>query len=119
MQRTRLSTLFDTASNQLNRWLFNPWRRISILVISLLGGNFFGVAIAAVAGQAAQQDIILAAILVAINELISRLVYGRSWRRPGQDRNEPISIPLFYESLNAFKIGTMYALAAEAFKLGS
>ncbi|MBD0336255.1 MAG: DUF565 domain-containing protein [Cyanobacteria bacterium Co-bin13] len=119
MQRTRLSTLFDTANNQLNRWLFNPWRRISIIVISLLGGNFFGVAIAAIAGQAAQQDVTIAIVLVILSELLNRLIYGRNWRRRGQPPEEPLTVPLFYESLNAFKIGTIYALILEAFKLGS
>jgi hypothetical protein len=119
MQRTRLSTLFDRASTQFNRWLFNPWRRISILVISLLLGNFFGVAIAAIAGQAAQQDVTIAIILVIFSELTSRLIYGRNWRRRDQPADEPITVPLFYESLNGFKIGTMYALVLEAFKLGS
>ncbi|HEY9880180.1 MAG TPA: DUF565 domain-containing protein [Leptolyngbyaceae cyanobacterium] len=116
MQRTRLSTLFDTLGSQLNRWLINPWRRLSIVIISLLGGNFFGVALATISGQAAEQDVVAAAIVVALAEGISRFVYGR------RDRNlnfPEARTPLIYEALNAIKIGALYALVVEAFKLGS
>jgi hypothetical protein len=44
MQRTRLSTLVERLGNQFGRWLLNPWRRISLTLIALLGGNFFGIA---------------------------------------------------------------------------
>ncbi|HEY9762274.1 MAG TPA: DUF565 domain-containing protein [Trichocoleus sp.] len=117
MQRTRLSTLFDTLANQLNRWLLNPWRRLSIIIISLLGGNFFGVALASISGQAAEQDVVIAAVVVTVAEGINRLVYSRQ-----RDRNRvspEARTPLVYEALNAIKIGTLYALAVEAFKLGS
>lgn len=117
MQRTRLSTLVDGATTRFNRWLFNPWRRISVLLISLLGGNFFGVAIAAISGQAAEQDVLLAAVLVVLAETISRIVYGRRWRN--RQNEADLATPLLYEALNGFKIGVMYALAVEAFKLGS
>ncbi len=45
MQRTRLSTLIESISNQFGRWLYNPWRRLSLVIIGLLFGNFFGIAI--------------------------------------------------------------------------
>ena len=73
MQRTRLSTLVGQASQRFSQWIFNPWRRISLAVISLLFGNFFATAISATAGQTAEIDILIAAILVAMVELISWL----------------------------------------------
>jgi len=96
--------------------LLNPWRRWSLVLISLLFGNFFGISIAAVSGQAAEQDVSVSAVLVLVAELISRLVYGRRWRSP---ENQDLPRPLWVDCLNAFKIGTMYALCVEAFKLGS
>jgi uncharacterized membrane protein YraQ (UPF0718 family) len=113
MQRTRLSTLIETLGQDLFRWLLNPWRKLSVLIISLLFGYFFGVAIAAYAGQAADQDLVVAAILVILAELTSRLVYGRYRTAPEAD------LPFLLEALNGFKVGVMYALAVEAFKLGS
>jgi len=116
MQRTRISTLIESLSSQFNRWLLNPWRRWSLVLLSLFSGNFFGISIAAVAGQAAEQDVGVSAVLVLVAELISRLVYGRRWRSP---ENQDLPRPLWIDCLNSFKIGTMYALSVEAFKLGS
>ena len=113
MQRTRLSTLIESASNQFGRWVFNPWRRLSLVVIGLLFGNFFGIAISSIAGQAAELDVVVSAILLILVELTNWLVY----RRPPQ--NESRQRSLFLEVLNALKIGMVYSLFVEAFKLGS
>ncbi|EKV03721.1 Protein of unknown function (DUF565) [Leptolyngbya sp. PCC 7375] len=110
MQRTRLSTLVDQAGQRFSQWVFNPWRRISLAVISLLFGNFFATAISATAGQTAEIDILISAILVAMVEFISWL-YHRS-RSNGQRTILP-------ELLNSFKLGMVYGLFVEAFKLGS
>ena len=110
MQRTRLSTLVEQAGQRFSQWVFNPWRRISLAVISLLFGNFFATAISATAGQTAEIDILIAAILVAMVELISWL-YHRS--RSNERRT------VLPEVLNSFKLGMVYGLFVEAFKLGS
>lgn len=113
MQRTRLATLIETISTRLGRWLFNPWRKLSLVIIGLLFGNFFAISISAVAGQAAELDIVISAILLVIVELISWLVY----RRPANKTDQQNSLLL--EVLNALKIGLIYGLFVEAFKLGS
>ncbi|NEZ62229.1 DUF565 domain-containing protein [Leptolyngbyaceae cyanobacterium CCMR0082] len=110
MQRTRLSTLVDQVGQRFSQWVFNPWRRISLAVISLLFGNFFATAISATAGQTSEIDILISAILVAMVEFISWL-YHRS-RSNGQRTILP-------ELLNSFKLGMVYGLFVEAFKLGS
>lgn len=113
MQRTRLSTLIESASNQFSRWVFNPWRRLSLVIIGLLFGNFFAIAISSTAGQTAELDIVISAVLLVLVELTSWLVY----RRPPQNATRQNS--LFLEVLNALKIGMTYSLFVEAFKLGS
>ncbi|MDX2244732.1 MAG: DUF565 domain-containing protein [Leptolyngbyaceae cyanobacterium bins.302] len=110
MQNTRLNTLFDNTANRLGGWLRNPWRRMSVLIISVLLGNFFGTAISTVSGQQADLDILVSAILAALTELVSRITYGSS---PETRRSLPIQM------LNALKIGLVYSLFVEAFKLGS
>lgn len=117
MQRTRLNTLVDDIGRQFSLWLLNPWRRVSLVLISLLFGYFFGVSIAAIAGQAAVQDVTISAILVIGAEVISWIVYSRSWRSPEQVKTLPK--PLWLDSLNSFKLGAIYAFCLEAFKLGS
>lgn len=111
MQNTRLNRLFDIFLARLGQWLQNPWRRISVLVISLLFGTFLGIAISTIAGQEASWDISVAFILLLSTELISVLAYRQ---RP---RNSPKA--LWIESLNALKIGLSYSLFLLAFLLGS
>lgn len=110
MQNTRLNNLFAALGGQLGRWLFNPWRRLSLLTISLLFGFFLGTAVSTTAGQSADLDIIAAGILVALIEIVDRIYYRP---RFGKVRS------FWVESLNALKIGLTYSLFIEAFKLGS
>lgn len=110
MQNTRLNSLVDVASERFGQWLRNPWRRISLLVISVLFGVFLGTAISTIAGQRANLDISVAAILVVLTEAISWVVYRTK---------RPISNSLLVQILNALKIGLTYSLFVEAFKLGS
>lgn len=117
MQRTRLSLLFDELGDQLSLWLINPWRRVSLVIISLLGGYFAAVALSAIAGQAAVQDVTVSIVLVIGIEAVSWLVYSRRWRDPAMVRKIPK--PLWLDCLNSIKLGGLYALIVEAFKLGS
>ncbi|MEB3291492.1 MAG: DUF565 domain-containing protein [Leptolyngbya sp.] len=117
MQRTRLSLLFDELGDQISLWLINPWRRVSLVIISLLGGYFAAVALSAIAGQAAIQDVTVSIFLVLGAEVVSWLVYSRRWREPALVRKVPK--PLWLDCLNSIKLGGLYALIVEAFKLGS
>jgi len=110
MQRTRFNTLLELFGERLQTFFSNPWRKISLILISLLLGFFVGGSIATTVGQAAQWDVTMAASLLIFTEIISRFVYSR---RPQKRRL------LFFEVLNIFKIGLVYSLYLEAFKLGS
>ncbi|MCX7595399.1 MAG: DUF565 domain-containing protein [Fischerella sp.] len=110
MQNTRLNTLFNTIVRQLEQWIFNPWRRISILVISLLFGFFLGSAVATTAGQTAEWDIVAAGTLVLATEIANRIFYNR---------NIVARQAFWVQSINYLKIGLTYSLFLEAFKLGS
>ncbi len=110
MQNTRLNNLLSTISDRLRVWFFNPWRRWSILIISWLFGFFLGSAISTTAGQTAELDVVIAAFLVLLTEVGSRIFYGRTI----QERRD-----LWVEALNILKVGLIYSLFLEAFKLGS
>ncbi|MEM8503283.1 MAG: DUF565 domain-containing protein [Cyanobacteria bacterium P01_D01_bin.1] len=143
MQRTRLNTLVDQSVLQFRQWVFNPWRRLAVIIISLLFGNFFATAISATAGQTAKLDVTISAILVLLVEVISWIYYRYAPRRPNSpgpvnqtrlpvdpisaSAASSVSVDLgpvrprstLSECLNAFKLGMVYGLFVEAFKLGS
>jgi hypothetical protein len=108
MQNTRLSNILNVFENRVSDFFGNPWRRISLVLISLLLGVFLGTAIPTTAGQTADWDIIAAGVLIIFSEAVNRVVYRRKGRRT-----------LVYDVLNSFKIGLTYSLFVEAFKLGS
>ena len=115
MQNTRLNVLLNGTVGQFSRWAQNPWRRLSLLIISVLFGNFLSSAIATFAGQQADPDVLAATLMVVIAEAISWSTYRFDRRR---SRSNEAS-PMVFELLNGIKLGLMYGLFVEAFKLGS
>lgn len=109
MQNTRLNSLVDRMTDRLGSWLQNPWRRFSVLIISLLLGNYLGPALSLIAGQQGQLDVVIAALLVALLELVNLVVY----------RRKPEVRSVLLDCLNALKVGLTYGLFVDAFKLGS
>lgn len=121
MQNTRLNTIIDRTTSQLTQWAQNPWRRLSLLIISLLFGNFLASSIATSTGQRAELDITVALFLLGVTELVSWLNYSSAIDRrllapiPGTARQRPLWLGI----LNNLKLGLVYGLFVEAFKLGS
>lgn len=110
MQNTRLTNLFDSIARRLGQWFLNPWRRLSLLLISFFFGFFLGTAISTIAGQRGLLDIVIAGILVVLTEVTSRIFYS-----PGFWSQRLLLI----ESLNVLKVGFIYSMFVESFKLGS
>ncbi|HLP91293.1 MAG TPA: DUF565 domain-containing protein [Nostocaceae cyanobacterium] len=110
MQNTRLNNLLDTVAQNTNQWFLNPWRRFSLLLISFLLGFFLGSAISTTAGQRAELDIVIAAFLVILTEVASKIFYSRSFFARKA---------LWVDVINYLKVGFIYSLFLEAFKLGS
>jgi ABC-type thiamin/hydroxymethylpyrimidine transport system permease subunit len=124
MQNTRLNTLVESLVQGLTQWLRNPWRRTSVLIISLLFGNFLASAVSTIAGQRAEPDILGAAIVVGAAEVISWITYTNNSRslKADQPSTNLLGIKqrsLLIEGLNGLKIGLLYGLSVQAFTLGS
>jgi Protein of unknown function (DUF565) len=113
MQNTRLNTFIDRSIRQFTNWVQNPWRRTSLIIISLLLGNFLASAIVTTTGQWAELDITVSLVMVAIVELISWLRYSNIGRNESGQRS------LWIVILDSLKLGVVYGLFLEAFKLGS
>ena len=121
MQNTRLNTLVDRLGKQFIIWVENPWRRLSLIIISLLFGNFLASAIATTTGQRTELDAIASLVTLTVIESISWLTYGTTFgRRKLDDPNAILGKrPLWIALLNSLKLGLIYGLFIEAFKLGS
>ena len=116
MQRTRLNTLIDVFSRRIELLFTNPWRRIALSLISLLMGFFMGSAIVTTAGQDSAWDVTGAAIIFIFTELVSKFVYSHDRKARSDPR---LRTNLILDVINLFKIGVIYSLFLEAFKLGS
>lgn len=110
MQNTRLTGLVNSLVDLVRRELRNPWRRLSLFIMSLLFGIYMGTAIAAISGQLGYLDITVAAVVVVLTEVISWAFYSGRWN---------FNRALLGEALNAFKLGLIYGLFIIAFILGS
>jgi hypothetical protein len=117
MQNTRLSTIINVSVGQLARWSRNPWRRTSLIIISLLAGFFAASVISTVSGATSEQDTIAAGVVLLLVELTNRYVY--SPRRATLSDGNAAPRLLTTEILNSIKLGLVYGLFLEAFKLGS
>ncbi len=118
MQNTRLTTLIQGITGRLSQWLNNPWRRVSVILLSLFFGFFLGSAVSTTTGQGAVWDISSAALSVAAVELISRYAYSHNRDRGPWWQFLPTK-GLGLDTLNACKLGYVYGLFLDAFKLGS
>ena len=110
MQQTRLNLLLTLGFRQISQFFANPWRKLSLILVSLLLGFFSGSAVTSTVGQAGKWDISVAIAYLIFSEITNMIVYRR---RANQGR------VLWLDVLNAFKIGFVYCLYLEALKLGS
>ena len=117
MQYTRLNNLVNFFLLRIGQWFTNPWRHLSLVLISMLLGVFLGSAIPTTAGQAANWDVVAAGVLLLFTEVVSRIVYGRNRRTTPVPSASWRS--LLAEVVNALKIGLTYSMFVEAFKIGS
>jgi cellobiose-specific phosphotransferase system component IIC len=121
VQNTRINTFIDRIFRQFAQWVENPWRRLSLLIISLLFGNFLASVIATSTGQRTDLDAVVAAAILTIVEVISWLTYGSTIGRRKSGENNAFlgQRPIVVAILNSLKLGLIYGLFVEAFKLGS
>lgn len=107
-QQTRFQQELVDLGEALTRWAQNPWRRLSLQLITLLIGFAIGGSVGSITGALSQFDPIGALVCVATMELAIRL-RGPLRRRSG-DR-------LGLQLLDMARIGLLYGLLLDGFKL--
>lgn len=107
-QQTRFQQRVIQAGRLLQAWAGNPWRRLSLLLIVLLGSFVVGGSLGTVAGALGDLDQVPALICVLLIETAVRL-RGRLRRLQG-DR-------LALQLLDMARMGLFYGLLLDGFKL--
>lgn len=108
MQQTRLFNLLSSFNGKITLFFDNPWRRFSLITISFFFGFFAAIGIITTAGQLAQWDVTVSAVLMFFTELISIFVYSPKVKKS-----------IWNGVFNSFKIGAGYSLYLEALKLNT
>nr|YP_009399677.1 hypothetical protein [Digenea simplex]ARW69496.1 hypothetical protein [Digenea simplex] len=85
----------------------------NINLLSLMLGFFFANILSTIPAQTGDWNIISGAIIITGNEVLSKFIYKKLKNKP-----ELKSITIFY-LINNIKIGIIYGLFVDAFKLGS
>lgn len=108
-QLTRYARLQERFGSHLLQTFVGPWRRRSVGVLSLLIGFFLGNNLTAYYLQKIGQRPLVVFVLVLLIEVLVRLrtrVTAEPW-------------PLPWLALDNLRLGVVYAVVLEAFKLGS
>ena len=107
-QSTSLDKNIINLTKRLELWTKNPWRKYSFLIIIFLSAFFIGGSIGMINGVLALMDPIGAFFSVVLIEALIRI-------RRSNKRNKEISI--VYKTIDSFRMGFVYGLLMEGFKL--
>nr|YP_010903636.1 hypothetical protein REP92_pgp139 [Hypnea wynnei]WCH56488.1 hypothetical protein [Hypnea wynnei] len=91
-----------------SKYLNTKFKYIKCKIICLLFGFFISNILSTISAQTGDWSIIAAAIIIAYNEIISKIVYRYKDNRF-----------IIFTIINNLKIGIIYGLLVDAFKLGS
>ena len=108
MQKTNFSRITFQISNLLFGFLSDTWRSKSISLISVLTGYFLFANFATKFISEGRNELIMVPIIIVFIEIIIRI--------------KPLSSSRFYDLwtvVDKLRIGAIYAVILEAFKLGS
>lgn len=106
MLNTSLEAVGHYIYRYINQILNNKLTNLSISILNMLLGFFISTALSTIPGQTGDWGLIGAAIIVTFYEIISKSIYPRSYRS-------------LVKQVNNIKIGIIYGLFVDAFKLGS
>ena len=107
--KTNYESFVKSLFKGLNQSLIGPWKRRSLGLLSLLIGYYIGGNLTAYFLESTGQRPLVVFLMVLIIEILVRLrsnVTKYPW-------------PLFWLVIDNLRIGSVYAVVLEAFKLGS
>ena len=105
MQQTRLNLLLTSFNNQCRKFVANPWRKLSFVIISWIVGFGLPTLLTSSISQGGTWDASVAFVFLIFTEIVNKIVYGT---------NESIQKPWWKDILSSFKIGFVYGLYLDA-----
>ena len=109
MIKTRLNMLNKLLNIYSQHGFDKKLNQLTINILNMLLGFFFSTALATIPGQTGDWGVIGAAIIVTFYEILSFIIY--SYLLNSQN--------VLITHINNIKIGVIYGLFVDAFKLGS
>nr|YP_010933446.1 hypothetical chloroplast RF20 [Streptosarcina arenaria]WKT08864.1 hypothetical chloroplast RF20 [Streptosarcina arenaria] len=125
---TRLGLGFKKALNILNTKAARPSANLPVKIGAFLVGFFQATALSTVIGQTGDWDVLVSGALVALAELLGALVYSshnyivpniRLNSNGSRSKRTKAMLKGYIQALNCLKMGLVYGLFVDAFKLGS
>lgn len=110
MQQTRLNLLLIKFNDQCRNFLFNPWRKLSFILIGWFAGFSLPPLLTSSITQGGTWDASLAFVFLIFTEIVNKIVYAT------KESNQK---PWWQDILSAFKIGFVYGLYLNAVILTS
>jgi hypothetical protein len=107
-QNTRFQTRVAEAGTRLSEWTLNPWRKLSLLVLTFLLSFLIGVGLGSITGALDLLDLVAAVLCVLVLELSVR---GRGVLRRSKGDRLPLHL------IDMARMGLLYGLLLEGFKL--
>ena len=107
-QKTKFQVRIVENIQTLSIWAYNPWRRYSLSLITLLTGYFFGSSIGMVSAVVELMDPVAAFLSVVFIEIL--IVLRRNFRF---DRKKKFLVLL----LDSLRLGLFYGFFTESLKL--
>ena len=116
VQKTNLEIQTEYIVNIINRFMDYKLNLLSIQLLSILLGFFASTALSTIPAQTGDWGIVAAAIIVTNQEIISKITYQHNLSKYYKTN---IILNKYLKYCNSIKIGILYGLFVDAFKLGS
>ncbi len=107
-QNTRFQTSLVEVGSRLGDWTLNPWRKLSLLLLTFLLSFLIGIGLGSITGALDLMDLVAALICVLVLEISVRA-------RGGLRRREGDRLPMHLTDMA--RMGLLYGLLLEGFKL--
>lgn len=116
VQKTNLEIKTKYIMSTINEFIDYKLNLLSIQLLSILLGFFASTALSTIPAQTGDWGIVAAAIIVTNQEIISKITYQHNLSKYYKKN---IIFKKYLQYCNSIKIGILYGLFVDAFKLGS